>query len=150
LKAAAKLLSLFFCLSIILLAHRSGASTQDKASSSVKQEASKEKWEYYASDEDGTDYSYDPHTLKHMKGNRIEVWVRAVYSEQNPKYSQAELQWEIDCSKKSMRGLTVNAKKKDGTQENIKKSSDWSAIPSESTAETLYEKVCRKKDKKTP
>ena len=142
-KAAVKLLSLFFCLSLVLLTYQSGASTP------AKQEASKETWEYYASDEEGTAYSYNPDTLTLGKGNLVKVWVRAVYLEKNPKYSQADLQWEIDCIKKSMRGLTARAKKKDGTQENIKKSSEWSAIPADSTAETLYETVC-KKDNKTP
>ncbi len=73
-----------------------------------------------------------------------------MYSEKNPKYSEAKFQWEINCTKKKMRGLKANAKKKDGTSAIITESSDWSVIPSESTAETLYEKVCRKKDKKTP
>jgi hypothetical protein len=143
-------MSLLFCLSVVSFSYQSQASTPDKPSSPAKQDASKEKWEYYASDEEGTDYSYNPNTLKHMKGSLVKVWVRAVYSEKNPKYSQAQLQWEIDCAKKSMRGLTAQAKKKDGTRENIKTPSQWSAIPSESTAETLYDTVCKKKEKKKP
>jgi surface-adhesin protein E len=144
LRAVVRLFSLFFCLSLVLLSFQAGASTP------VKQEASREKWEYYASDEEGTDYSYNPDALTRMEGNHVKVEVRAVYSEKNPKYSRADLQWEIDCTKKSMRGLAAHAKKKDGTQDILKQSSDWSAIPADSTAETLYETVCRKKDKKTP
>jgi hypothetical protein len=116
----------------------------------AKQEASKETWEYYASDEEGTDYSYDPSTIKRLKDGRIRVWVHALYLEKHPKYSEGKSEWEIDCTKKTMRGLTANAKKKDGTTTSIPESSDWSAIPAESTAETLYEAVCKKKDAKTP
>ncbi len=49
-----------------------------------------------------------------------------------------------------MRGITAYATKKDGTKEVIKQQSDWSDIPAESTAETLYGIVCKKekKDKK--
>ena len=146
-KAAAKLLTLFYCLSIVFLFHQADASTPGDASSRVKQETSKDRWEPYASDEEGAGYFYNAGTIQHLKGNRIRVRVRAIYSENNPKYSQAEFQWEIDCTKKSMRGLTANAKKKDGTSESISESSDWSHIPAESTAETLYEVVCGKKDK---
>ena len=146
-KAAAKLLTLFYCLSIVFLVHQAGASTSVDASSRIKQEASKDKWEPYELDEEGTAYFYNAGTIQHLKGNLVRVWVRAIYSEKNPNYSQAEFQWEINCAKKSMRGLTANAKKKDGTLESISESSDWSLIPAESTAETLYEIVCGKKDK---
>lgn len=144
LRATVKLFSLCICLSLVFLSYQTEASTP------AKQESSTEKWEHYASDEEGAEYFYNPGTLTHVKGNLVKVWVRAIYSEKNQKYSQAELQWEINCTKKSMRGLTAKAKKKDGTQDLVNKSSDWSAIPSESTAETLYEAVCKKKGKKTP
>jgi hypothetical protein len=147
LKAAAKLCSLFFCLSLVALFCQSEASTPVEASSRIKKVASQEKWEPYALDEDGTGYFYNADTIQHLKGNRVKVWVRAIYSEKNPKYSQAEFQWEVDCAKKSMRGLAANAKKKDGTSENITETSGWSNIPADSTAETLHEIMCKKKEK---
>ncbi len=125
-------------------------SYQSGASSPGKEEVIKERWEHYATDEDDTGYFFNSDTLQHLKGGLVRVWVRAIYSEKNPKYREAKFQWEIDCTKKKMRGLTANAKKKDGTAAIITESSDWSVIPSESTAETLYEKVCGKKNKKTP
>jgi len=143
-KTAAKLLTAFFCLSFVFLAYQSGASSPDK------QEATKERWEHYASDEDDTGYFYNTDTIRHLKGKLVRVWVRAFYSEKNLKYSEAKFQWEIDCTKKKMRGLKANAKKKDGTAAVIAEASDWSVIPSESTAEILYEKVCGQKNKKTP
>ncbi len=143
-KTAAKLLTALFCLSIVFFSFQSGASSPDK------QEVAKERWEHYATDEDDTGYFFNSDTIQHEKGGLVRVWVRAIYSEKNPKYSEAKFQWEIDCTKKKMRGLKANAKKKDGTSAVITESSDWSIIPSESTAETLSEKVCRKKNKKTP
>ncbi len=43
-----------------------------------------------------------------------------------------------------MRGITAYAVKKDGTKDIIKQPSDWSDIPAESTAETLFDIVCTK------
>jgi uncharacterized protein YwgA len=75
--------------------------------------------------------------------------VKALYTEKNKKYKEGQFQWEIDCAKKMMRGLAATVKKKDGTSEAITQSSDWSTIPAESTAETLYETMCTtSKDKK--
>jgi len=144
LKIAAKLLTVLFCLSLVFLAY------QSRALSPGKEEVIKERWEHYATDEDEADYFFNPDTIQHLKGGFVSVWVRAIYSEKNPKYSEAKFLWEINCTKKKMRGLKANAKKKDGTSANITESSDWSVIPSGSTAETLYEKVCGKKSKKTP
>ena len=151
-KTAAKPVMLFFCLSIVFLSYQSQASSpvQPEVSSPVKQEPSKEKWEYYASDEEDTGYFYSPDTLRRLKGNNVRVWVRAIYTEKNQKYSDAKFQWEIDCAKKRLRGISAKAKKRDGTSAVITGSSDWSPIPAESTAETLYETVCKKRDKKTP
>ena len=146
-KAATKLCSLFFCVSLVALFCLSEASTPVEASSRITKETAKDKWEPYASDEEGAGYFYNAGTIQRLKDNRVKVWVRVIYSGKNPKYSQAEFQWEVDCTNKSMRGLTANAKKKDGTSENITEASGWSSIPTESTAETLYEIVCRKKDK---
>jgi len=144
LKTAAKLLTVFFCLSFIMLAYQSAASSPDK------KEAVKERWEHYATDEDDTGYFFNSDTIKHLKGKLVRVWVRAFYSEKNLKYREAKFQWEIDCTKKKMRGLKATAKKKDGTSAIITESSDWSVVPSGSTAETLYEKMCGKKSTKTP
>ncbi len=151
-KIVSKLVMLLFCLSTILLAYQSQASSPVKpeVSSPVKQETSKEKWEYYASDEEDTGYFYRPDALQRLKGDHVRVWVRAFYSEKNQKYSDAKFHWEIDCAKKRLRGISATAKKRDGTSAVVTESSDWSPIPAESTAETLYETVCKKKDKKTP
>ncbi len=146
-KTAAKLLTAFFCLSLVFLSYQSGASSPGKQEVT---EVTRERWEHYATDEDDTGYFFNSDTIRHAKGGLVRVWVRAIYSEKNPKYSEAKFQWEIDCTKKKMRGLKANAKKKDGTSAIITESSDWSVIPSESTAETLSEKVCRKKNKRTP
>lgn len=143
-KTAAKLLTVFFCLSLVFLAYQSRASSPDK------QEVVKERWEHYATDEDDTGYFFSSDTIRHLKDKLVRVWVRAFYSEKNPKYLEAKFQWEIDCTKKKMRGLKANAKKKDGTAAIIAESSDWSVIPPGSTAETLYEKVCGKKNTKAP
>ncbi len=152
-KTAAKLLTLLlFCVSILFLSSQSQASSPAKpeASSRTKPEASKEKWKYYASDEEDVGYFYNVNDIQYLKGNLVRVWVQAIYSVKNLKYSDAKFQWEIDCTKRRMRGLKANAKKKDGTTTTIKESSDWSDIPAESTAETLYGIVCKKKDVKTP
>jgi hypothetical protein len=153
LRTTAKLLMLLlFCVSILFLATRSHASSPAKPQVQMpaKQEASKDTWAYYASDEEGTDYSYDPSTIKRLKNDLVRVWVHALYSEKHPKYSEGKTLWEIDCTKKTLRGLTTNTKKKDGTSTSIEEPSDWSAIPAESTAETLYGAVCNKKDAKRP
>jgi hypothetical protein len=149
LKASAKLLSLFFCLSILFLACRSEASTQ-AVSSPGKPEVLNENWQFVASDENGGRYFYNSKALERGKDNHVKLWVRAIYSEKNPKYTQAEFQWEMDCTKKSMRGLSAKASKKDGTAEIITESSDWSPIPAESVAETMHDTVCKKKEMKNP
>jgi S-adenosylmethionine hydrolase len=123
-------------------------SGQSQASPPAKHDATSEKWEYYASDEENTEYSYNAGTVE-RHGNTVKVWVQAKYSEKNLKYSDGRFQWEIDCQKKQMRGLQAYAKKKDGTSAVVTESSDWAIIPSESTAETLYEKVCKKPAQKT-
>ncbi len=86
--------------------------------------------------------------MERLQGNLVRVWVKAIYSEKNPKYTEGQFQWEINCAKKTMRGLAATTKKKDGTSTTITQSSDWSSIPAESTAETLFDNVCTKKDKK--
>jgi hypothetical protein len=143
-KAAAKILTLLFCLSIMFLSYQSEAS-----STPAKKNTAPEKWEYYASDEEGNGYFYDTDNVEHLKGNHVTVWVQTIYPESHPKYSTARFQWELNCSKKKMRGLQAYAKKKDGTSTTVTESSDWSVIPAESTAETLYEAVCKKPGKKT-
>jgi hypothetical protein len=145
-KAAAKLFMIFFCLSIMVLSSQSQASPPP-AKQGTSPEA--EKWEYYASDEDSTDYAYNAANIERMpQGSIVRVWVQARYSEKNPKYSEGRFQWEIDCSAKKMRGIQAYAKKKDGTSAVVTESSDWAIIPTESTAETLYGKVCKKPAKK--
>jgi hypothetical protein len=124
-------------------------SGQSQASPPARLDATPEKWQYYASDEEETDYSYNAAAVERMQGSVIRVWVQAKYSEKNPKYSEGRFQWEIDCSAKTMRGIQAYAKKKDGTSAIVTESSDWAIIPSESTAETLYEKVCKRPAKKT-
>jgi hypothetical protein len=150
LRAAVKVFLPFFCLSLVFLPHHSGASTPAETSSPVKKGASTEKWEYYASDEDGARFFYNPETIQRRTGNHVSVTVRAIYSEKNPKYTHAEFQWEIDCAKKDLRGLSAKVEMKDGTWKEITEPSAWSPIPAESTAEPLHEAVCRKKDAKTP
>jgi hypothetical protein len=145
-KAAAKLLTLLFCLSIMLITYQSEASSPP--ANQAKQDTLPEKWEYYAADEEDTNYFYDAGNIDHLKNNYVRVWVQALYSEKNLKYTFGRFQWELDCSKKKMRGLQANVKKKDGTFTTVTESSDWSAIPSESTGETLYNTVCKKTDKK--
>jgi hypothetical protein len=142
-KAASKVV-LFFCLAIVFLPF------QSEASSPGKEKVTKERWEYYASDEEGSDYSYNPDAIGHRKGNRVRVWVRATYSDKNPAFTEGKFQWEVDCVKKRLRGISAEVKKKDGTLAVPAKSSNWSDIPSGSTAETLYDTVCKKKDKKAP
>jgi surface-adhesin protein E len=150
LKTAVKLLSLFFYLSIVFLSYQAEASTPAEASSPATKKALKENWKYYTSDEDGAGFYYNPETVQHGLENHVKVWVRAIYPEKNLKYTNAEFQWEIDCTKKSLRGLSASARKKDGVIETTTEPSNWSPIPSESTAETLYETVCKKKERTTP
>jgi hypothetical protein len=139
---AVKSLMILYCLSIVLAVHPSAASTP--AAQEVKQDA----WVHYATDEDGTDYAFNPANVERLKGNLVRVWVKALYSEKNQKYTEGQFQWEINCTKRTMRGVAATTKKKDGTSDSITKASDWSAIPAESTAETLFENVCPGKDKK--
>lgn len=118
------------------------------ASSPFKPDPSLDKWEFYDTDEDGTSYLYNASTVEHQKGGLVLVWVQAVYTDKNPKFREGRFLWEIDCSKKRMRGRTAYVTKKDGVKETITQSSDWSPIPAESTAETLHGLVCKKTEKK--
>jgi hypothetical protein len=139
--------SLVFCyvFSIILVVHPAAASTTTPAAQQVQQDA----WIYYATDEDDTAYAYNPTNMERLNDNLVKVWVKALYSEKNQKYTEGQFQWEINCAKKTMRGLSATAKKKDGTSATITQSSDWSKIPAESTAENLFEITCNvNKDKK--
>ena len=138
-----KSLVILYCLSIVLAVHPAAASTTP-ATQEVQQDA----WIYYATDEDDTAYAFNPTNVERLQGNLVKVWVKALYTEKNKKYTEGQFQWEIDCTKKTMRGLAATVKKKDGTSEAITKISDWSSIPAESTAETLFENVCNSKDKK--
>jgi hypothetical protein len=144
-KAAANLFIMVFCLSIMVFSNQSQASP-----SQAKQGASPaaEKWEYYATDEEETEYFYNVNNIEHLKNTLVRVWVQAIYTEKNQKYTMGRFQWEIDCSKKRMRGLQAFALKKDKTTTSVNESSRWSTIPAASTAETLYETVCKKPVKK--
>lgn len=113
-----------------------------------KQDSTLDKWEFYETDEDGASYLYNASTVEHLKGGLIRVWVQAIYTDKNPKFREGRFLWEVDCSKKRMRGLTAYVTKKDGIKETITQSSDWSPIPADSTAETLHGLVCKKKEKK--
>jgi hypothetical protein len=142
--AVMKSLVFLYCFSIILAVHPAAASTTTPAAQEVQQEA----WVYYATDEDDTAYAYNPTNIERLNDNLVRVWVKALYSDKNQKYTEGQFQWEINCSKKTMRGLAATVKKKDGKSEAISKSSDWSKIPAESTAENLLEITCNNKDKK--
>jgi hypothetical protein len=141
-KAAATLL-VVFCLSIMVLSNQSQASPPP-----AKPDASFDKWEFYATDEENINYAYNASGIEQLKGNVVRVWVQAIYPPSHLKYIGGRFQWEINCSKKKMRGIQAHMKKKDGTSLDITESSDWSPIPAESTAETLYESVCKKTVKK--
>jgi hypothetical protein len=138
-----KSLVILYCLSIVLAVHPAAASTTP-ASKEVRQDA----WVYYATDDDGAEYAFNPTNVEHLQGDLARVWVKALYTEKNRKYSEGQFQWEINCAKKTMRGLAATVKKRDGTSEAITQSSDWSKIPAESTAETLFETMCNSKGKK--
>lgn len=142
-KTVVKSLAILYCLSIVLSVHPAAAATTP-----AKQNVQQDAWLYYATDEDGTDYSFNPTKIERLQGNIVKVWVKAKYSEKNQKYTEGQFQWEINCSEKTMRGLAANVKKKDGTSSKITQSSDWSDIPAESTAENLFEVTCTGKDKK--
>jgi hypothetical protein len=139
---AVKSLMILCCVSIVLAVHPSAASTP--AAQDVQQDA----WVYYATDEDGTAYAFNPSKVERLKGDLVKVRVKALYSEKNQKYTEGQFQWEINCTKRTMRGVAATTKKKDGTSDSITQASDWSSIPAESTAETLFENVCPGKDKK--
>jgi hypothetical protein len=140
---AMKTLTSIYCLSIVLAVHPAAASTTPS-----KQEARQDAWIYYATDEDGTEYGFNPVNVERLEGNLVRVWVKARYTEKNKKYTEGQFQWEINCANKTIRGLAATVKKTDGTSEAITQSSDWSSIPAESTAETLFGKMCSSKDKK--
>ena len=113
-------------------------------------EALNEKWEYYATDEDDIQYSYDAGNVERMKNKNVKVWVQATYPEKHPTYAGGRFQWEMDCTNRKMRGVQAYVLKKDGTTKTIAEKSDWSVIPAGSTAETLLEKACQGKGKKKP
>jgi len=138
-----KSLVILYCLSIVLAVHPAAASTTP-ASKEVRQDA----WVYYATDDDGAEYAFNPTNVERLQGNLVRVWVKALYTEKNKKYSEGQFQWEIDCAKKTIRGLAATVKKRDGTSEAITQASDWSPIPAGSTAETLFEAMCGKDKKK--
>lgn len=140
-ETAVKFSMFIFCLSLVLPVHPSTASTP------AKREAP-ETWVYYASDEDGADYAFNPANVERLEGNLVRVSVKTTYPEKNPNYTEGLSQWELNCETKTLRGLTATINKKDGTTAVITQSSDWSPIPAESTAETLFEKICKSKGKK--
>lgn len=115
---------------------------------SSSQKAGEEKWISYATDEDNTEYFYNPKKIQNMPGNLVRVWVKAVYPEKKSKYREAELLWEIDCSKNILRGISAKATLRDGSPADLTKPSSWSAIPAGSTAESLHEVVCKRDKKK--
>jgi len=127
----------------VLAVHPAAASTTP-----AKQEGQQDAWIYYATDEDDTAYAFNPTNVERLQDDHVKVWVKALYAEKNKKYKEGQFQWEIDCGKKTMRGLAATIKKKDGTSEAVTKISDWSSIPAGSTAETLSENVCNKDKKK--
>jgi hypothetical protein len=142
-KSTVKYVMFLYWMSIVLAVHPATASTTPAA-----QEVQKDEWLYYATDEDGTEYAVNPAKVEHLQGNIIRVWVNAMYSKDNQKYTEGKFQWEINCSKKTMRGISATVKKKDGSLATITQSSDWSNIPAGSTAENLFEITCNSKDKK--
>jgi len=143
-KPAVKLVLFLFCLTMVVLSSQSHAATPP-----AKQNVTQEDWQYYAADEDGANYLYDKGNVERLKGNMVRVWVQALYPASNQKYSEARFQWELNCSTKKIRGIQAYAKNRDGSKTTVTESSEWSAIPKGSTAETLYGAVCKKTVKKT-
>ena len=141
-----KSLRFLYCLSVVLYIVL--AVNPATASTPAKQEVQSDTWFYYATDDEGTSYSLNPANVERLEGNLIKVWVRAVYPEKNPKYKEGLTQWELNCAKKTMRGITSSIKKKDGTSAAITAPSDWSDIPNDSTADSLFEVTCGAKGKK--
>jgi hypothetical protein len=135
-----KIVKILVFLSVIALWGVAGIET---AFSAVQK--ADDKWISYATDEDGTDFFYSPKKIQKLPGNIVKVGVKAVYSEKQSKFrGEGELIWEVDCTRKSLRGISASATKKDGTPFNISKPSEWSVIPEGSTAESLYEVACKK------
>jgi len=139
---AVKSLMILYCFSMVLAIHPAAASTTP-----AKQEVQQDAWIYYATDEEDTAYAFNPTNVERLKDDHVKVWVKALYAEKNKKYTEGQFRWEIDCAKKTMRGLAATIKKKDGTSEAITTTSDWSSIPAGSTAETLFDNVCSSKGK---
>ena len=135
-----KIVKILVFLFVILLW---GVAETETAFSSLQK--ADDKWISYATDEDGTDFFFNLAKIQKLSGNIVKVWVKAVYSEKQSKFrGEAKFLWEVDCNRRSLRGISVNAIKKDGTPVNITKPSEWSDIPAGSTAESLYEVVCLK------
>lgn len=138
-----KAVKILLVLSVILIWGVAGTET---AFSSLKK--ADDKWISYATDEDGSDFFYNAEKIQKLPGKIVKVWVKAVYSEKQTKFrGEGSLVWEVDCTRKSWRGISAKATKKDGTPFNIEKPSEWSVIPDGSTAEALYEVVCKKTGK---
>ena len=135
-----KIVKILVFLSVIALWGVAGTET---AFSSLQK--ADNKWISYATDEDGTDFFYNLEKIQKLPGNIVKVGVKAVYSEKQSRFrGEGEFLWEVDCARKSLRGISASATKKDGTPFNISKPSEWSDIPEGSTAESLYEVVCKK------
>ncbi|MFZ5998380.1 MAG: surface-adhesin E family protein [Nitrospirota bacterium] len=115
---------------------------------SSKPADTKHVWKSFGSDEEGNSYSYDPGTVQRTADKTIKVWVKAEYSEKKSGLEEAQLLWEIDCSKKKFRGITAYTKKKDGTSSTLDKPSEWSDVPAGSMMESLHELVCTQPSKK--
>ena len=111
------------------------------------QKVADEQWIPYAADEAGTDFFYSPKNIQRKPGNIVSVWVKAVYPEKQSRFREAKLLWEIDCTKRSLRGISAKSARRDGTPVNITKPSVWSDIPDGSTAESLHEVVCKEPEK---
>lgn len=143
-KTAVNFITLFFLLSIVFVVKPAVGTTPPKQEATSAQES----WLYYASDENDAAYAFNPTNIERLKDNHVKVWVKVLYPETNPKYKEGQFRWELNCAKKTMRGLTATATNKDGTATTIMQSSDWSPIPVESTAEILFERMCKKEEKK--
>lgn len=112
-------------------------------------------WKFYAASEQIL-YYYDAQNITHPSKNIVRVWERWDYTEKGvldmvgtsgKKYenlSHSIILWEINCSEKKDRGLSLtHYDHKGSVVHSISSPSDWNFIVPETVGEVIYKEVCK-------
>jgi hypothetical protein len=112
-------------------------------------------WKFYGSSEK-VFYYYDTQSITHPSKDIVRVWERWDYTEKGvldkvgkfgkeyENLSHTIFLWEINCSEKKDRGLSLTHYDHKGSAiHSIRSPSEWSFITPESIGEIMYKEVCK-------